>query len=245
MAFAFFLCGAGIFLEVTRTDSPITGIRRSRNRGEGSGKAWEIVQGMLMEHHSNLVADVILFFESPEVDHFGRWWQELEPASRVEMLSKARDLLWTDNLLMSMIDQASKSGESREAVANKTIAVFAPELYAVDALANDYTALAVLLKAVMAGKEHDYFKGDDERGEEQGDTGRDSPGTESVAARSGDGDAAEGSAGDVASTAPKSKAEAAADKESVNMMDSMRKTYRSVLLSSFMQKIILTYKANY
>lgn len=38
------------------------------------------------------------------------------------------------------------SGIQREAVANKTIAVFAPELYAVDALANDYTALAVLLK---------------------------------------------------------------------------------------------------
>jgi len=58
------------------------------------------------------VADLIIFFEGKEADQFGRWWQDMSPLKRADMLQKSKGLLHMDSLLMTMMDQAGKAGES-------------------------------------------------------------------------------------------------------------------------------------
>eukprot|EP00242_Pyramimonas_sp_CCMP2087_P000955 CAMPEP_0198230490 /NCGR_PEP_ID=MMETSP1445-20131203/114692_1 /TAXON_ID=36898 /ORGANISM="Pyramimonas sp., Strain CCMP2087" /LENGTH=294 /DNA_ID=CAMNT_0043911035 /DNA_START=51 /DNA_END=935 /DNA_ORIENTATION=- len=237
------LIGLAAWLEVSRTNAPIPGIGQSKQgRPKDSGNALKQLQTLLDEHHKTTRAELITFFHGKESDQFGQWWQAMDAPARAKMIVKSRNLLWTDDLLMMMMNQAGKEGENLEEVANKTMHVFAPELFAEEPLAKDSTSLAFLLKAVLDGKEHSYY--DDEKEDMVADDDEDDDDEEDKTSKPQPGKSAQTDAG-----ATKSKPEAPGKTQERNaateMIDGVRKTYRSVLLSSFMQKLILTFKANF
>jgi hypothetical protein len=178
---------------------------------------------------TDLLLDITTFFEGPESDQFGKWWTDLTPDKRLEMMKKARELILTDSVVMMMLNQAEKTGKEFDSMVHKTFTIFAPELFAENVFSSDHAALAFLLRAVMDGQEHEYFNED--IGEE--------------AAAGGDADAQAAAVGPKKRESLKAGMKAGPETEVMSEMDGMRKVYRSVLLSSFLQKLVLTFKANF
>jgi hypothetical protein len=109
---------------------------------------------------TDLLLDITTFFEGPESDRFGKWWTDLTPDKRLEMMKKARELILTDSVVMMMLNQAEKTGKEFDSMVHKTFTIFAPELFAENVFSSDHAALAFLLRAVMDGQEHEYFNED-------------------------------------------------------------------------------------
>ncbi|KAK3251499.1 hypothetical protein CYMTET_33419 [Cymbomonas tetramitiformis] len=251
--------GIGLYLEYSRTDEPIPGLRK-RVQGGTALDAYERAQNVLVEHHKGLVDEVSGFVGGKHYRSFRQVWKNMDKETRMDLVAKV------------------------------TLKMFAPEIFADEALATEDDGIPFLLDVVVQGKEHDYYgqkrpaeDDEDEEYDEDEDDRKTVPGIESsppdhasqedevvqaaaatpgisdpAATESQDQDPQSASSGDATADGTASDGSVEEDESSEtwtrpdrtsNEVDprweAMWKQYRSVALASFAQKIILAWRTSY
>lgn len=147
--------GIGFYLEYSRTDEPIPGLRK-RVQGGTALDAYERAQNVLVEHHKGLVDEVSGFVGGKHYRTFRQVWKNMDKEKRMDLVAKARALLSTDQLLNAAIEH-SRDPKKMQQMEQVTLKMFAPEIFADEALATEDDGIPFLLDVVVQGKEHDYY----------------------------------------------------------------------------------------
>ncbi|KAK3251500.1 hypothetical protein CYMTET_33419 [Cymbomonas tetramitiformis] len=176
--------GIGLYLEYSRTDEPIPGLRK-RVQGGTALDAYERAQNVLVEHHKGLVDEVSGFVGGKHYRSFRQVWKNMDKETRMDLVAKARALLSTDQLLNAAIEH-SRDPKKMQQMEQVTLKMFAPEIFADEALATEDDGIPFLLDVVVQGKEHDYYgqkrpaeDDEDEEYDEDEDDRKTVPGIES------------------------------------------------------------------